>query len=135
MGYFIPIDQWTPPRVTHKFKDLKFQRYNIGLEHWIKTLESHLGDSDPNAYDRAYASINEYLKELAAMCSQDWTWDQYLVSTESLCEEEEIDELMDEDTPSYDLGWTQDEMSTLGESLMSDEHDDGPTVVKEIVVS
>ncbi|KAG1875398.1 hypothetical protein DFJ58DRAFT_836036 [Suillus subalutaceus] len=141
MSDFIPIDQWTPPRVTHKFKDLKFRRYNIGLEHRIEMLESHLGNSDPNAYDRAYAGIDEYIKELAAMCSQDWIWDQHPASTESLMteclhEEEEIGELMDEDTPLYDLGWTQDEMSALGESLISDkliqrdgainEHDDGP---------
>ncbi|KAG1834635.1 hypothetical protein DFJ58DRAFT_735768 [Suillus subalutaceus] len=123
MGDFIPIDQWTPPRVTHKFKDLKFRRYNISPEHRIEMPESHLGDSDPDAYDRAYSGIDEYIDELAAMCSQDWTQDQHPASTESptvesLREEEQIDQLMDEDAPSYNLGWTQDEVSPSGESLM-----------------
>ncbi|KAG1761028.1 hypothetical protein EV702DRAFT_1207504 [Suillus placidus] len=130
-GDFVPIDQWKPPRVRHQFKDLEFRKYDMGPETWIDTLDSHVGDSTPDVYDRSFAGLDDYLEELLGM------FNQYLIEasgqspmTESVNDEEEVDDLMDEDSPSYDLGWNlipaapQDSASPSGGSTITNCDDD-----------
>ncbi|KAG1840757.1 hypothetical protein F4604DRAFT_1939956 [Suillus subluteus] len=76
----------------------------------IKTI-GDLGDSTPDRYDRACSSLDEYIEELSSMFDEDWakSRDPALLlspTMESADEEEEVDELVDDDSPSYDLGWS-----------------------------
>ncbi|KAG1839430.1 hypothetical protein F4604DRAFT_1940834 [Suillus subluteus] len=76
----------------------------------IETI-GDLGDSTPNQYGRACSSLDEYIEELSSMFNEDWakSRDPALLlspTMESTDEEEEVDELMDDDSPLYDLGWS-----------------------------
>ncbi|KAG1856168.1 hypothetical protein F4604DRAFT_1932034 [Suillus subluteus] len=109
-GNFVLIDQWTPPRVRRRFPDLQFRRYNMAPETRIETI-GDLGDSTPDRYDQACSGLDEYIEELSSMFDEDWakSRDPALLlspTMESADEEEEVDELVDDDSPSYDLGWS-----------------------------
>ncbi|KAG1852168.1 hypothetical protein F4604DRAFT_1933734 [Suillus subluteus] len=109
-GNFMPIDQWTPPRVRRRFPDLQFRRYNMAPETRIKTI-GDLGDLTPDRYDRACSGLDEYIEELSSMFDENWakSRDPALLlspTMESADEEEEVDELVDDDSPLYDLGWS-----------------------------
>ncbi|KAG1781326.1 hypothetical protein EV702DRAFT_1193506 [Suillus placidus] len=137
-GDFVPIDQWTPPRVRHQFQDLNFKRYDMSSETQIETLDSHHGDSTPDIYDWCFAGMEESIKELSSMF--DVAWRQHAANgqaptSESTHDDEEADELFD-DGPSFDLGWnilpaaslddvpTVDNRSTT--SSASDGDEEGP---------
>ncbi|KAG2343160.1 hypothetical protein BDR05DRAFT_1000135 [Suillus weaverae] len=80
---------------------------SIQRVHFSTPLET---SKDNMASDGASLEWDNTIKELAAMFDQEWARRQPSISrrsatTESVDEEEEVDELMDEDSPSYDLGW------------------------------
>ncbi|KAG2108743.1 uncharacterized protein F5147DRAFT_652730 [Suillus discolor] len=82
-GNFVPIDQWTPPNIRHKFKDLPFRKNDMTAEIRIDTPESHLGDSTPDVYNCNFARVEEAIQELS----------------------DKVEEPMDCDGSLYDLGW------------------------------
>ncbi|KAG1839347.1 hypothetical protein F4604DRAFT_1691285 [Suillus subluteus] len=96
-GNFMPIDQWISLRVRCRFPDLQFRRYNMAPETQIKTI-GDLGDSTPDRHDQACSGLDKYIEELSSLLLSP--------TMESVDEEEEVDELVDDDSPSYDLGWS-----------------------------
>ncbi|KIK33287.1 hypothetical protein CY34DRAFT_18462 [Suillus luteus UH-Slu-Lm8-n1] len=120
-GDFVPIDQWTPPKVKPQFEGLEFRRYNMSPETRHDIPGGDLGDHEPGDYERAFAGVDEAIEELSAMFNE--TWDRNNppasgLSTTTRSDEEEVDQLMGDDSPSYDLGW--------GALPAEDEADDGP---------
>ncbi|KAG1823863.1 uncharacterized protein BJ212DRAFT_1476717 [Suillus subaureus] len=97
--------------------------YNMKLEYWIEALETEFGDSRLDVFDRHFASIDEYIDKLSAMCNKDWGKPLSLEvrqspMTTSINEEDEVDQLMDNDSQLYDLRWAilpADNMSTSGD--------------------
>ncbi|KAG2746278.1 hypothetical protein P692DRAFT_20876386 [Suillus brevipes Sb2] len=109
-GNFVPIDQWTPPAVKPMFEGQRFQRYDMSLETRLETLDSNFGDSEPSTYEKHFAGVTEVIEELSAMFDKGWARTLPALTgrspTPSVDEELEVDQLMDDDSPSYDLGWT-----------------------------
>ncbi|KAG0693783.1 hypothetical protein DFH29DRAFT_1006936 [Suillus ampliporus] len=111
-GNFMPIDQWTPPRITAQFKGLEFRSlgYNMSPGNsGSKTPDSCFGDSTPDTYERCFAGVQESIQELAAMLqhSQGKAWPPisgWSSATESVNEGKAVDDQVD-DGPSYNLGW------------------------------
>ncbi|KAG0691617.1 hypothetical protein DFH29DRAFT_1010630 [Suillus ampliporus] len=108
-GDFMPIDQWTPPRITAQFKGLEFRRYNMSPETWIKTPDSRFGDSTPDTYERCFAGVQESIQELAAMLQHSQGKAQPPISrrssaTESVDEGKAVDDQV-ADGLSYNLRW------------------------------
>ncbi|KAG2748633.1 hypothetical protein P692DRAFT_20874386 [Suillus brevipes Sb2] len=109
-GNFVPIDQWTPPAVKPMFEGQRFQRYDMSLETRLETLDSNFGDSEPSTYEKHFAGVTEVIEELSAMFDEGWARTLPALTgrspTPSVDDELEVDQLMDDDSPSYDLGWT-----------------------------
>ncbi|KAG1778644.1 hypothetical protein EV702DRAFT_1196155 [Suillus placidus] len=110
-GNFVPIDQWTPPTVKRQFESQRFQRYDMSLKTWLETLDSNFGDSEPGTYEKCFAGVTESIEELSAMFEEDWAKCLPALSGRSadnkpVTDEIEVDELMDDDSLSYDLRWT-----------------------------
>ncbi|KAG1842961.1 hypothetical protein F4604DRAFT_1938407 [Suillus subluteus] len=108
----------------------------------IKTI-GDLGDSTPDQYDQACSSLDEYIEELSSMFDEDWAKSEDLAllspAMQSVDEEDKVDELVDDDSLSYDLGWSDgsselddaipldDEVQSDGGSLgLDDTGDQGP---------
>ncbi|KAG0698402.1 hypothetical protein DFH29DRAFT_878012 [Suillus ampliporus] len=74
-GDFMPIDQWIPLRIRPQFKGLEFRN-------------SHFGDLTPDAYEHCFASMKEFIQELAD-------------------DDEGLGGVIlgDENVPAYDLRW------------------------------
>ncbi|KAG1778074.1 hypothetical protein EV702DRAFT_1196490 [Suillus placidus] len=123
-GDFVPIDQWNPPNVRHKFPDCKFTHksyislkllqdmcankipgYDLSAETRIES-NNNVGDSTPDHYDRAFSGLDDYIKELSAMCNEDFARTR---TPEIMCSAT-MDPSSHEDSPegqdmAYDLGW------------------------------
>ncbi|KAG1883063.1 hypothetical protein F4604DRAFT_1677980 [Suillus subluteus] len=120
---------------TQGEQNLPSARYNMGPETWIETIED-LGDSTPDQYDWACSGLDNYIAELSSMFDEDWAKSrdqEFLCSpTQSVDEEQEVDELVDDDSPSYDLGWSAASFAlgdtpTLDDCSFADDHEDqGP---------
>ncbi|KAG2746311.1 hypothetical protein P692DRAFT_20876415 [Suillus brevipes Sb2] len=101
-------DQWTPPRVKPQFEGLAFRRYNMSPETRLEFPGGDLGDCNAGDYERAFAGVENTIEELSAMFDEDWAKNQAPasgLSTTTRSDEEEVDQLMGDDSPSYDLGW------------------------------
>ncbi|KAG2748509.1 hypothetical protein P692DRAFT_201805785 [Suillus brevipes Sb2] len=103
-------NQWTPPAVKPMFEGQIFQRYDMNLETRLETLDSNFVDSEPGTYKKHFASVTEVIEELSAMFDKGWARTLPALTgqspTPSVDDELEVDQLMDDDSPSYDLGWT-----------------------------
>ncbi|KAG1849741.1 hypothetical protein F4604DRAFT_1687335 [Suillus subluteus] len=102
-GNFVPIDQWTPPRDITWVQKLGLRRSKI----WEIQLPT-------------------------GMIGPALAWTIILQNFLSVDEEEEVDELMDDDSPSYDLGWSAassapgDAPTPDDRSFADDREDQGP---------
>ncbi|KAG1738083.1 uncharacterized protein EDB91DRAFT_1249379 [Suillus paluster] len=103
-GDFVPIDQWEPPRVRSRFQHLQFRRYDMSPETRIETLDSRIGDSTPDEYERSFAGVEVSIQELAAMFDKSWGMSEPSTPERSADLDKEVNRLVD-DSPSYDLGW------------------------------
>ncbi|KAG1868421.1 hypothetical protein F4604DRAFT_1682350 [Suillus subluteus] len=126
---------FSTPLETQGVQNLPSTGYNMGLETRIETIKD-LGDSTPNWYDQACSGLDDYIAELSSMFDEDWAKSrdpEFLhFPTQSVDEEEEVDELADDDSPLYDLGWSA-ASSALGDaptlddrSFADDREDQGP---------
>ncbi|KAG2353905.1 hypothetical protein BDR07DRAFT_1495481 [Suillus spraguei] len=98
-----PIDERTP-----EFRNLEFRRYDMSSGPRIETLNNHLGYSSPGAYERTMAGVQDSIMELAGMLDEEVVARNRAQSTAiapSADSADDVDELMNDETPSYDLGW------------------------------
>ncbi|KAG0692271.1 hypothetical protein DFH29DRAFT_882730 [Suillus ampliporus] len=120
----MPIDQWTPLRITAQFKGLEFRSlgYNMSLETWIETPDSCFGDLTPDTYERCFAAMLQHSQGKARPPISGWS-----SATESVNEGKAVNDQVadgplynlrgnqstavdhstgsDDDAPVYDLAW------------------------------
>ncbi|KAG2740569.1 hypothetical protein P692DRAFT_20686441, partial [Suillus brevipes Sb2] len=128
-GDFVPIDQWTPLRVKPQFEGLAFRRYNMSPETRLEFPGGDLGDCDAGDYERAFAGVENTIEELSAMFDEDWAKNQAPasgLSTTTRSDEEEVDQLMGDDSPLYDLGWAALPAEDQADDGRAYDEDDGP---------
>ncbi|KAG1740978.1 hypothetical protein EDB19DRAFT_1828363 [Suillus lakei] len=149
-GDFVPIDQWTPPRVRPQFQGIEFRNlgYDMSPETWTDTPGSFFGDYTPNKYDHCFAGVHKSIQELASICdgsqasSKPRTSEQSsmmdsvnelvgncpphedLHDPTSISVDSSITEDEDEDNgPMYNVGWG---WTTSANQLMEQDEDNGP---------
>ncbi|KAG1767939.1 hypothetical protein EDD22DRAFT_844273 [Suillus occidentalis] len=139
MDNFVSIDQWTLLAVKPIFKGQRFHRYDMSLETQLNTFDSNFGNLKPGTYEKHFAGVTEVINELSAMFDKDWAKTLPALTgqspTPSVNEEIKVDHLIDDNSPSYDLGWTslpaptEDDTSTdmEGGKTSGDQDDEGPT--------
>ncbi|KAG1767943.1 hypothetical protein EDD22DRAFT_844280 [Suillus occidentalis] len=93
----------------------------MSLETQLELLGGDLGDCDASDYKRTFAEVKNMIEELSVMFDKDWAKNQppaSSLSTTIQSDKEEVDQLMGNDSLSYNLGW-----ATL---LAEDQADEGP---------
>ncbi|KAG2352882.1 hypothetical protein BDR07DRAFT_1383800 [Suillus spraguei] len=107
-GNFVPVDQWTPQKSGPNSK------YDMSAESRIDTVDNIWGDETPDAYDRVFAGLDEYMDDIHEMIEKDL---ERIGHPGHKGSPSTVDvEALREDGPSYDLGWSQEAGSSATES-------------------